>query len=232
MIEPDLLALLREVDSPTVCNTLIYMDPSLRGRNYTFAPVVAANPGLAPMVGFARTARIVSSMPSTDSPEVIRQRRFDYYEYVSSGAQPTIVVMQDCGPQPGYGCIWGELNVAIHKGLGVTGAVTNGAIRDLGTLDSTFPLLGGNVCPGSGFAHITEFDTDVTVFGLAVSPGDLIHADQHGAVVIPPHVLPELAGALRFILQREAILLDAAKAPGFDYAALRKAWEKFEAFKK
>jgi regulator of RNase E activity RraA len=231
MITPELISLLREVDTPTVCNTLIFLDPALRGRGYTFERVIAAHPALPAIVGFARTAHIVSSQPSIDSAQTIRERRFDYYQYVSSGLQPKIVVMEDNGPLPGYGCIWGEINVAIHSGFGIAGAITNGAIRDLGSVNPDFQLLGGNVCPGSGFAHITDFGQTVKVFGLEVSPDDLIHADQHGAVIIPPSFFSVLYTALKFVLRREAVLLEAAKKPGFDYQALRVAWAAFEALK-
>jgi regulator of RNase E activity RraA len=227
----DLHELLQTVDTPTVCNALGVLEPQLRGRGYTSERVIPADASLKPIVGFARTARIVSSQPSPDAPEVIRQRRFDYYRYVSSGPRPVVAVMQDCGPHPGYGCIWGGINVALHQGLGVAGAITNGAIRDLGELSPGFQLLGGNVCPGAGFAHIVDFDTPVTVFGLAVTPGDLLHADRHGAVIIPTALLPRLYGAIGFVLRREDVLLQAARQGGFDFDALVRAWEAFESIK-
>lgn len=230
-LTPELQRLLESVDTPTVCNALILLDPALRGQGYTHERVIAAAPRSPAIVGHARTARIISSQPCADCAQTLRSRRFDYYQYVAAAAQPKIVVMEDCGPLPGYGCIWGEINVAIHKGLGVAGALTNGAIRDLGSLDEGFQLLGGNVCPGSGFAHITEFDVPVKVFGLEVRPNDLVHADPHGAVVIPESALPGLHAAIGLVQRREAVLLNAARKPGFDYPALRRAWEAFESIK-
>ena len=227
-LSPSLLQLLRSVDTPTVCNTLIMLDPDLRGQGYTVEAVIAADPGLPALVGYACTARMVSSEPPLDPPEVLRQRRFDYYRYVSSGTRPTVVVMEDCGKRPGYGCIWGGLNVAIHQGLGVVGAITSGALRDLGSLAPGFQLLGGHVCPGSGFAHLVDFDRPVEIFGLSVKPGDLIHADRHGAVVIPTSLVPRLGEGIDLVLRRERVLFDAAAKAGFGYDALVRAWEVFE----
>ena len=60
--------------------------------------------------------------------------------------------------------------------------------------------------------------------GMRVVSGDLIHADQHGAVVIPWEVAADVAGAARDIAKREAVIIGAAQEPGFDMARLRKAW--------
>jgi regulator of RNase E activity RraA len=224
-----LLARLRGVDTPTLCNALVTIDPALKGRRYTTAPVVPADPDHAPVSGFARTARIISSEPPADPPDTIRDRRFAYYRYVASGTGPAIVVMQDIGSRPGFGCIWGGLNVALHKGLGVVGAITDGGIRDLGALAPDFLLLGGTVTPGSGFAHLVDFDTPVEVFGLVVRPGDLVHADRHGAVVIPMETVSRLEATIDLVLRREAILFEAAAAEGFDHSRLLEAWGRFEA---
>jgi regulator of RNase E activity RraA len=155
-------------------------------------------------------------------------RRFAYYRYLQQARRPSLVVMEDCGERRGMGCIWGEIQVSIHKAMGLTGAVTNGAIRDIGSLPEGFGLLGGNVCPGSGFAHLVEFDTPVSVFGLPVSPGDLVHADRHGCVVIPSRLQDALPAAIARVGERERTLLAALSAPGIDADKLATAWRVFE----
>jgi regulator of RNase E activity RraA len=225
---PDLIAALAGVDTPTVCNALITLDASLKGRHYTLDPVVPGAPDLPPFTGYALTAKIVSSEPPADGHDALLARRFAYYRYLSQARRPSLVVMQDCGSRRGLGSIWGEINASIHKAMGLAGAVTDGAIRDLGSLPSGFQLIGGNVCPGSGFAHLVDFDTPVQVFGLAVSPGDLVHADRHGCVVIPPALAPRLPAAIGRVVQREKALLNAVNAPGFDCDRLIAAWRQFE----
>jgi regulator of RNase E activity RraA len=228
-VTESLVARLCQVDTPTVCNALVMLDPTLKGRLGTTGQVVPANPARGAVAGYARTARLISSEPSADPPEVIRARRFAYYAYVARGPRPSLVVMQDIGRRPGFGCIWGGLNVALHKGLGLAGAVTDGAIRDLDDLAPDFFLLGGAVTPGAGFAHLIDFDTPVEVFGLRVDPGDLVQADRHGAVVIPTELAPRLEAAIDLVLRREKILFDAAAEPDFDHAKLLEAWARFEA---
>lgn len=217
------------VDTGTVCNAMIVLDPSLRGKNYTLDAVVPANADMSSFTGYALTAKIVSDKSTKDSHEVMLARRFAYYRYLEQARnRPSLVVMEDFGERRGMGCIWGEIQVSIHKGMGLVGAVTNGAIRDIGALPTGFGLLGGNVCPGSGFAHLVEFDTPVSVFGLPVSPGDLMHADRHGCVVIPAGLVDALPAAIARVAQREQTLLATLNAPGLDADKLAAAWRVFE----
>lgn len=220
--------MLAGVDTPTLCNAMIALDPALRGKNYTVDAVVAASPDMKPFTGYAVTAKIDSSAPAKDPHDLMLARRFGYYRYLSQAQRPSIIVMEDCGTRRGMGCFWGEINVSIHKGLGLKGCVTNGAIRDIGTLPDGFELIGGNVTPGSGFAHLEEFDTPVSVFGLAVSPGDLVHADRHGCVVVPETLVDKLPAAIARVAQREKTLLATVNAPGFDADKLIEAWKVFE----
>ena len=57
-----------------------------------------------------------------------------------------------------------------------------------------------------------------------VSDGDLIHADQHGAVVIPWDAAAKVKDAADLLARREAVMIFAAQEPGFNFERLRKAW--------
>jgi regulator of RNase E activity RraA len=61
---------------------------------------------------------------------------------------------------------------------------------------------------------------------MRVRDGDLIHADQHGAVVIPHDVAAQVKDAARLIQARERVIIEAARAPGFDMEKLRLAQGK------
>jgi hypothetical protein len=52
----------------------------------------------------------------------------------------------------------------------------------------------------------------------------VIHADRHGAVVVPAEAIKELPAAVDLLARREKVLIDAAKAPGFSVARLRQAY--------
>ncbi|MEM8823158.1 MAG: RraA family protein, partial [Pseudomonadota bacterium] len=117
----------------------------------------------------------------------------------------------------------------VHKGLALGGALTNGLVRDLGDLDPAFPVIAGGIGPSHGFVHVTQIGTGATVMGLRVEDGDLIHADRHGAIVIPADILSQLEAAITKLQATETLILDPAHQDGFDLEMLRTAWAAFEA---
>ena len=60
--------------------------------------------------------------------------------------------------------------------------------------------------------------------GMIVSPNDVIHADRHGAVVVPAEVVKLVPAAADLIARREKVLIDASKSPGFSMDRLRQAF--------
>ena len=210
-------------DTPTICNALEVLLPERRSSGFTTRPFVCADAALPPMVGFARTATIRAAAAPAVPPERLRQQRAAYYEYLGEGPGPTIAVLQDLDPEPGFGAFWGEVNSTIHKALGCLGAVTNGSFRDLNDLASGFQILGGQVAPSHAHVHVADFGKQVNVHGMTVCDGDLIHADRHGAVVIPAAAVAELSAAVELVVRREKVILDACKRPGFDIGTLKQA---------
>lgn len=224
LISGDILAKLRALDTPTVCNALELVAPERRALGFTTDPLVCAVPGLPPMVGFARTASIRAREPGAVSGPDMRAMRLGYYEYVATGAVPSIVVIQDLdGPRRGYGAFWGEVNSAIHKGLGALGVITDGSVRDLDDVAPGFQMLADRVGPSHAHVHLVDFAKTVTVAGMTVQSGDLIHADKHGAVVVPLAVADKIPAAAELIGKREAVILDAARADGFSIEKLKAA---------
>lgn len=214
-LSPSTLSALRALDTPTVCNALEVVAPERRGHGYTVAPFVCPRPALAPIVGYARTATMRAQTPPTADPEAATRVRLAYYRHVAEGPGPTITVIEDLDDIVGYGAWWGEVNTNLHKGLGSLGVITNGSIRDLDDAAGGFQMLAGMVGPSHAWVRIEEFGIAVEVHGMRVVPGDLIHADQHGAVVIPIDVAEQVPAAAAAIAARERVLIDASQQPGF-----------------
>jgi len=227
-IDPKLLKLLKSVDTPTVCNA-IEVAQGKRGFNaFTRGTLLAAVPTLPALCGFARTARIRAVAPSKEAPDVVRQRRMAYYRYMAEAPHPALPVIEDLDGTAAIGAFWGEVNTTIHKGFGLDGVLTNGVMRDLGDLAAGFQVLAGSIGPSHGFVHVVDFDEPVTVFGLSIKAGDFVHADRHGAVVVPPDILPQLEAAIIKMRTSEALILGPALKPNFDFAAFELAWKNFE----
>ncbi len=225
-MDDSLLALLRQVDTPTVCNAIEVAQGRRGFAGFTRGTVLCSAPGEA-MVGYAVTAKLAALEPPREDPAAIRARRMAYYRAMWEAPKPAVAVIEDLDDVP-IGAFWGEVNTNLHKALGVAGALTNGVMRDLGDLAPDFPVVAGSVGPSHGFVHLREVGTPVTVFGLTVGPGDLVHADRHGAVVIPPEVLPQLAAAIERLWASERVILDPSRRGFAAWSEFEAAWAAFE----
>jgi regulator of RNase E activity RraA len=222
----DVVNRLRATDTPTVCNALEVVMGRRTAEGFTRTPVVPLDPLLEPMVGYAATALIAASAPPGDEPAEVASLRRGYYRMIADAAarHPTVVVIEDTDDPAGVGAFWGEVNVAVHKGLGVAGAITNGSMRDLDQVDEGFQILAGSIGPSHAHVRVTAIDVPVKVLGLEVAPGDLIHADRHGAVIIGPEQVDVLGDAIDQVIDSERPILEAARGGAFDLEKLFEAW--------
>ncbi len=214
---------LQQFDTPTVCNALEVVAPKRRGYGFTTKPLVCTRPELPPMVGIARTATIRAAHPSDLRGEQARALSDAYYAYIDEGQKPSIIVIADLDDERGYGSWWGEVNSNIHRGFGCLGVITDGSVRDLPDIADGFQMLADRVGPSHAFVHVVDFARPVTVAGMRVTHGDLIHSDQHGAVVIPHDVAGQIKAAAEEIARKERIIISAAQAPDFNIDKLRQA---------
>ena len=215
-VSSELLAELRKIDTPSICNAMELVAPERRGFGYTTRPLYCLDPGQPPMVGYARTLTIRSEVPHGRQPTEFRKNLADYFRYIDAGGpKPSIIVAQDMDETVGKGSFWGEVFTNVHKGLGALGAITNGSVRDLPDTAKDFQILAGMVLPSHAWVNVREWDVAVVIHGMEVAPGDLVHADQHGAVVIPHHTAEALPAAVELIARREEVMISAARQPGF-----------------
>lgn len=226
-MDPELLDLLSRVDTPTVLNAIEVVQGKRGFQGFTRGTMVCTEPGRA-MVGYAATAQIAGLAPPEEPVAVIRARRMAYYKAMHDAPKPSIAVVEDVDYPNAVAAYWGEVNTTLHKAFGMAGALTNGVVRDLGDLPSAFPVLAGSIGPSHGFAHVRSIGQPVRVMGLEVRQGDLVHADRHGAVVVPPEVIPHLAAAIAKLQETERLVLVPASMAGFDFAAFEVAWAAFE----
>jgi 4-hydroxy-4-methyl-2-oxoglutarate aldolase len=166
-------------------------------------------PQMGPMAGYAITVVVEPGNPA--HPKNNPDAWADYRRYVASGSAPKIVVVQDLDKPRVLGAFWGEVNSNAHRALGCVGTITDGAIRDLDEMTNAgFKALARRLCVGHACSHPVRWGCPVTVFGCAIQPGDLIHADKHGFLVIPPEDQSRLLEAARFMDSNECNTLIAA----------------------
>lgn len=228
-MNPNLLSLLRSCDTPTICNAIEVVQGKRGFSAFTRSTVLVSAPEAGAMVGYAVTAKIAGVSPPGEDAATIRTRRMEYYRRMAEAPKPSVAVIEDVDYPECVGAYWGEVNTWVHKAFGMSGALTNGVMRDLGDLAPGFPVVAGSVGPSHGFVHIRENGTPVTIFGLTVNDGDLVHADRHGAVVIPPGVIDGLQQGIEKMQTSERLVLDRAKQGSMNFEDFRTCWEAFEA---
>jgi regulator of RNase E activity RraA len=207
----DLLQLKRW-NTPTIYNgweQITKRDPARDGFNRE--EVRDFMPQMGPMVGYAVTVVIEPS--KREHRERNANAWNEYREYVASVPGPKIVVVQDLDKPRTIGAFWGEVNSNIHRSLGCVGTIADGAIRDVDEMTNAgFKALARRMCVGHAFSCPVCWNCEVEVFGRKVQPGQLIHADKHGFLAVPPEDEAQLLEAARFMDANECeTLIPAAR---------------------
>ena len=203
---------LQSWDTPTICNALDVAAPDRRTIGFTTRPLVPI--GIHGSVcGYVKTAKISGKNKPLDNAAEIRT---SYYKYISEKLKPSIVLIEDIDNPESFGAFWGEVNSAIHLGLGIKGLVTNGVVRDLDQWANGFAALAGSIGPSHAFTQVLEYSTEVNIYGMQAHDSDIIHFDKHGAVIIPKEVVQLLPSIIETQMNKESFILEAARSPDFD----------------
>lgn len=205
----DQLAELRQFDSPTVCNAVELWDLRPRNTGYMNQSIKASFPAFPPMVGYALTSTFRSMAPPRGGDA-----------YSSIGAQldafaqmpgPPVIVFQDLD-EPCASATFGEVMCSTYKRFGAQGLITSGTGRDIAQVEALgFPVFTNGEIAAHGYCHILSINGPVTVGGIIIYPGDLLHADLNGVTTIPTEIASEVPEVCREIARAEAIVLDYLK---------------------
>jgi len=216
MTSDDVLAELGRIRTPIIYDAVEKFNLRPRTDGLMEPGLVSQIPSLGPMIGYAVTGKVVGALPPADGERRIEFRQM--WEYAARSASPSVMVVQDLDQPSARSCSWGDVAASICLQLGMVGTVTNGGVRDLPEVEKLgFHLFAPN--PVVGHAHIrwVEIDTPVVVGGLVVYPGDLIHGDEHGVMVIPKELdLAQLLDFTREFLKSEATIVDYCRSNDFD----------------
>jgi regulator of RNase E activity RraA len=135
-----------------------------------------------------------------------------------------VIVMHDIDEPRGQGAYWGEVQANIHRALGCLGVVTDGTVRDLPEAEALgFHFFSAHVSVSHAYVHMVDFGAPVKVAGLWIRPGDLLHADQHGVVVVPPEIAAKIPEAAARIEARERKMIAVCQKPGVTVEELKAA---------
>src|SRR3954451_20797030 len=213
LLSAEQLEELRRFNTPTISNAIEIFN--VRGRHLGFLPhrVRSLFPDLPPVVGYAVTSKTRAAYSEEAGPDLTA----DYLRYVAAQPGPKIAVGQDLDTPPGLGAQFGEVNATIHKKLGCVGHITDGCPRALDEVRALgFQMFGLNPCVSHAYVRLVGFGKPVSIAGVEVRPGDLIHADKHGACIIPTEIAPRLVEACAEVERLERPLLEICRSDRFD----------------
>lgn len=203
MSSSDTFAALRAVSTCNVCDALELIEgvPTvgiLRG-------ISRVNRIYRVMVGFACTATFRSAAAKPE--RVINQQLELQLELLHALPGPGIIVFQDLDV-PWFGATGGEIRCRFYKLGGADGVVTSGAIRDLDGLDDfEMPVYSAGVTCSHGYHYVPDLNVPVMVGGMTILPGDIIHGDRNGIIVIPSSIVDMVADISLRISKLEEDLL-------------------------
>jgi regulator of RNase E activity RraA len=160
------------------------------------------------MVGYAATAKVSGIVPPAAAQ---KELMFTYFQDVLDTENPVVAVIQDIDERP-IGSFWGEVQATTFKALGAVGTLTRGGVRDLNEVARLgFQFFSTDIMVARAESHLVDRKCPVHICGMTVNPGDLIHADCHGAVVIPHEAAPKLADVCRRVSDAELSVLNPCR---------------------
>ncbi len=195
---------LRQFNTCMVANAIETFNVRLRNTGFTDGKTHCIFQDQPPMVGYAITARLRTGEPPISGNNF--HDRGDFWSHILECPTPRILVLEDMDQTPGRGAFVGDMHAAILRALGCIGYVTNGAVRELsGVRNLGLQLFAGNVAVSHAYAHIFDIGTPVTIDGMEVRTGSLLHGDQHGIVTVPGQIasqVPTVAAKLQAVERR------------------------------
>lgn len=223
----DPIAALRRLDSCSVANAIEATGVRLRNEGYADATVKCMMPSLTPLVGHAFTLAIRTTRPIVR--EVHHVDHVAWAEQLAKVPAPRILVVQDLESGPGTGAFMGEVHANIYRALGCAGVITDGAVRDVAAVYRLgFPVFSRYVSVSHAYVHLVAAGEPITVGGLTVRTGDLLHGDRHGVVSIPLNVAPEIPRIALRQRMNERDIIDLCQSGDFSVERLERLLQRIQ----
>lgn len=212
------LEALRQFDTCMIANAIETFNVRLRNTGFTNGKIRCMFPDSQPVVGYALTGRLRSGDPPISG---LYHDRGDLWTRIQSCPAPCILVLEDIDDDPGRGAFVGDMHAAILKALGCVGYVTNGAVRELPSVHAIgIQLFAASVAVSHAYAHIFDIGVPVTIDGMEVHTGSLLHGDQHGLLTIPNEIAAQIPDVAAKLQRREKELIEFCHSSGFSVAQL------------
>jgi 4-hydroxy-4-methyl-2-oxoglutarate aldolase len=222
LTEKMIIEKLEKIDTPTISNVVatyprsescMKLYDAWYGAWYTDQTIKCIYPELGSKVGYVSTVVFCER-----SEKYTGMSRWALPEHIDRTRKPVVLVAEQQFPPELANRVglFGEIMTTQYKALGVIGVITNGPMRDIDAIKPMkFQYYATGVTPGHGDFMVKAVDVPVTVGGLTVTPGDMIHMDLHGAVKFPAAKMEEILERATKLLESESSLTRIYKDPEF-----------------
>jgi regulator of RNase E activity RraA len=217
-LSAETLAALGRFDTPTICNAIELFEVRPRNTGFMNSGIQACFPAMPPMVGYAVTSTFRSMAPP---------RAGDVYASMTQQVEsfaglpgPAVMVYQDLD-NPVVSATFGEVMCTVYKSFGAKGLITSGAGRDLDQVEKIgFPTFTSGAICAHGYCHTLAVNVPVTVGGICIYPGDLLHGDLNGVSTIPHEIASEVPQVCDELAVAEKVILDYCRGKNITPAGL------------
>jgi len=174
---------------------------------YTDQSIRCIYPELGRKVGYAVTC--VYGLPDATYN---RLSFMDVIDALDASKKPTILILQQKFPPEladKVGLSGTNMTTAM-KAVGCIGVISDGPSRDIDEIrgmDFQYMLTG--VTAGHGPMAVQSVNAPVSVRGMDVSPGEIVHMDENGACKFPADKLEDVTEQLKVLQKEEDIRIKA-----------------------
>lgn len=219
-LSPEILERLKGLSTCAIANAIEYLNLRLRNVGFGDSSIHCRFPHFPPVVGYAVTLKLHGANPPMEGGFYVD--RTDWWDELAETPAPQIVVIEDSDRRVGTAAFVGEIHAAILQAMGSVAVVTNGAVRDLEQVERLgFQLFSGNISVSHAYAHVAKVDSSVYVAGLSITPGELLHGDQHGVVKVPCDDIEKILQIADRLRNREEEILRFCQSDRFSREGLR-----------
>ena len=219
---PQLVEALRQHDSATVANAIEHFEVRDPTMGYANNELICQMPEIAaPMVGYAITVTADTTTPG----DTRTSRVDDLVEAIDAAPKPSVLVVQHVGHDRKRCCLFGDMFCTIASKLGCVGFVTDANGRDRSAIRQRTPdfhVFSAGWVVSHGYGVYLDFNVTVSICGLTISPGDLLHGDESGLVSVPIDIAADMVKRAETVHEEEAEYFDFLESDRFNMAELKR----------
>lgn len=204
---------LKAIDTPTLCNAIETFKIRGRVEGFMGMDIRCISPELGTMVGCAVTVKVDSTTPDVPRDNDVWRA---WVLAMEAAPKPVVLVFQDMGPQPRKSAHFGEMMATLSHRLGVVGLVTDGGVRDILEVRRLgFHYFAAGIVPSHGNPRLLEVNVPVTLDGVRIEPGDLLHGDINGVTTVPLSIVDQVIAEAARVRADEAESQAYMRSPEF-----------------